>query len=55
MNAVESGLFDALKAIAANSDEDDEWDAVAKLHMNAVTVNLALAKALIEIAKAEGR
>lgn len=41
-------LLEALKAIAANSDEENEWDAVEKLHAN-------LAAADAAIAKAEGR
>lgn len=41
-------LLAALKTIAANSDEENEWDAVEKLHAN-------LAAAEAAIAKAEGR
>lgn len=47
MNAMTLDLLDTLKIIAANSDEENEWDAVEKLHENAVTANLAIARALI--------
>ncbi len=38
-------LLAALQAIADNSDEADEWDAVDRLHANADTARAAIAKA----------
>lgn len=38
-------MLATLKAIVANSDESDEWDAVDKLHRNRDAAELIIAKA----------
>lgn len=45
MNECCSDLLAALRLIMKNSYEEDEWDAVERLHANAETARAAIAKA----------